>query len=426
MSHCVLFPAELLDLFDERGWSSGYLNLRIDDIQGVVTVAQVWNRDREEIQRLDGLWSETTHYLRFADVRPFTGVWYRAEPDLHAIHDQVRRRANAAISLDFFRSFIPSGWTHPGDLSMLVVTVTTPAGGGPAMSVWRIDDRQAVPESSSLVDDRLAPLDIISDVWPVAELRTCRATIVGVGSIGSAVAELLARNGIGHLTLVDYDRLEQRNLPRHRLTERDLGRRKVDAMRDVLVARDGAPTVDAVPIDMVTDTDVLRPIVAGSDIVVCAADGVAPRRVCNHVSRRARKPLVLAAVLEDGAFGEVVRVRSRTGCLFCLRLAQDDAGIMNPEPDIDLGYGTGSTHRPMTAAPGDLDLVAATAAKAAVSTLLERRGRWNQRLPGDFAIIGLQPKPDYPAPFNVSCAGDVRWHELPARRTDCPTCSSSP
>ncbi len=147
MSHCVLFPAELLDLFDERGWSSGYLNLRIDDIQGVVTVAQVWNRDREEIQRLDGLWSETTHYLRFADVRPFTGVWYRAEPDLHVIHDQVRRRANAAISVDFFRSFIPSGWTHPGDLNLLVVTVTTPAGGGPAMSVWRIDDRQAVPES---------------------------------------------------------------------------------------------------------------------------------------------------------------------------------------------------------------------------------------------------------------------------------------
>ena len=62
-------------------------------------------------------------------------------------------------------------------------------------------------------------------------------------------------------------------------------------------------------------------------------------------------------------------------------------------------------------------------AKLTLSTLLETRGRWNQRLPGDYVIVGLQPKPDYPAPFDVTCAGDIRWHDLPARRADCPTCS---
>lgn len=423
MPYCLLFPAELLDLFDERNWSSGFLNLRIDDAQGVVTVAQAMN-SRHEVQRLDGLWSETTHYLRFADVRAHTGAWYRADADLHLIHDQLLRRTEAAISLDYFRSFVKGEWTHPGELNMFVVTVTTSEGGGPAVSAWRINNEAATPESSSVVDGRIAPLEFIGDVWPVAELRACRATIVGVGSIGSAVAELLAQNGAGHLNLVDYDRLEQRNLPRHVLSERDLGRHKVYAMRDRLLDGRGGPSVDAFPIDVLTETDLLRPIVADSDIVICAADGVAPRRVCNHVCRRARTPLVLAAVLGDGAFGEVIRIRSRTGCLFCLRLALDETGAMNPEPSIDLGYGTGSTHRPMTASPGDLDLVAATAAKVAVSTLLERRGHWNQRLPGDFAILGLQPKPDYPAPFDITCAGDVRWHDLPAARSDCPTCLS--
>ena len=424
MSHCLLFPAELLDAFDERNWSWGYLNLRTDDRQGVVTVSQARHGNTDDVQRFDGHWSDTRHYLRFADVKPYTAVWYRADPDLHIIHDQVRRRAHAAIPTDFLRTFISSGWVNPGPENRLVIAVTTPAAGEPGVSVWRVDDHDAVPESSSIVDGRLRPLDIISDVWPTKDLASCTATIVGVGSIGSAIADALARSGVGQLHLVDHDRLEQRNLPRHRLTDRDLGRYKVDAMKDHLLTQAGAPAVDAHRADVITDTDRLRPLVASSDIVICAADGVAARRVCNHVARRARRPLVLAAVLEDGAFGEIIRVRSRTGCLFCLRLQQDELGLVNPEPNIDLGYGTGTTHRPMTAAPGDLEVVAQLAAKATVATLLERRGRWNQRLPGDYAVVGLQPKPDYNPPFDIACAGDVRWHPLPESRPDCPTCTS--
>jgi molybdopterin/thiamine biosynthesis adenylyltransferase len=424
MSVCLLFPAELLEVFDERNWGWGHLNLRIDEAQGVVTVAQARHRDTDEVQRFDGHWSDTRHYLRYADIKPYTAVWYRADPGLHLVHDQLRRRSHAAIPTEFFRSLIPSGWVNPGALSILVVAVTTPSSGWPDVSVWRVDDHNAVPESSSIVDSRLSPLDTISDVWPTKELSVLTATIVGVGSIGSAIADALARNGVGHLNLVDHDRLEQRNLSRHRLTDRDLGRYKVDAMKDHLQAQDGAPAVEAHRVDIITDTDILRPMVANSDIVVCAADGVAARRVCNHVARRARRPLVLAAVLEDGAFGEIIRVRSRTGCLFCLRLQQDELGLVNPEPNIDLGYGMGTTHRPMTAAPGDLDVVAQLAAKVTISTLLERRGRWNQRLPGDFAVIGLQPKPDYTAPFDMDRAGDVRWYPLPEPRPDCPTCRS--
>lgn len=419
---CILFPAELLDAFDERGWSWGYLNMRHDQIQGVATVAQAWNNDRESVQRLDGLRSEDRHYLRTADVRPFSGIWYRADPDLHLLHDQVQRRTDAAVPIDLFKSLV-NGWAEPGSITPLVVTVTTPVAGISAVTAWLVDRFQAVPQVVSVVDGRRKPLDIIRDEWPVDNLRQRRVTIVGVGSIGSAVADTLARAGIGTLALVDYDRLEQRNLARHILNDRDLGRRKVDALADHLNSRDGAPAIETYPIDVLTETDLLRPLVASSDVVICAADGVAARRVCNHVSRRARTPLVLAAVIEDGAFGEMIRVRNRTGCLFCLRLDQEERGVMNPEPNIDLGYGTGTTHRPMTAAPPDLTLMADLASKAALSTLLER-GRWNQRLPGDYAVVGLQPKPDYPAPFDMGCAGDIRWLALPDRRDDCPTCAS--
>ena len=52
MSVCLLFPAELLDVFDERNWSWGFLNLRIDDAQGVVTVIQARHGKTDEVQRL--------------------------------------------------------------------------------------------------------------------------------------------------------------------------------------------------------------------------------------------------------------------------------------------------------------------------------------------------------------------------------------
>ncbi len=422
ISTVLLFPAELWEFIDLSGWGWGYLNLRFDAGEGVITISHIWNANTTPAQVDTTPW-QRRHYLHYADIIPRSGVWYRAQPELHVIHKEAARRRGFKIPIGLFRQRINAGWVHPGPGGLPVVAVSTPQSGGAGVSAWRVFPDFAVPEEVSVVDDTALPADFISSEWPVAELDECRVTLIGLGSIGSVVAETLAIAGIGRLHLIDYDRLEQRNLARHRLSGRDLGRFKVHAMRDLLDERDIGTRIEPYPIDIITNTDVLRPIVENSDIVVCAADGVAPRRVANHVARRADKPLVLAAVFEDGAFGEVIRVRQRTGCLHCLRLTQIAEGSFDPEPGIDLGYGTGTTHRPMTAAPSDLQLVGTLAAKMTLSTLLEARGRWHQRLPADYVIIGLQPRPDMLEPFDLDCAGDFRWHKLPARRGDCPTCA---
>ena len=419
--HVVLFPTELWELIDSTGWVWGWLGFRVDEAEGVVTISQI-SKAREISLPVDTTRWQSSHYLHHADTTPLSGVWYRVQPDLHIVHHELARRG-AAIPTDTFRAYVEGGWIVPGVGGLPVVAVSTKQSGFPGVSAWRVFTDQAEPTAISTVDDELRPSDFLSHVWPVEQLDKCEVALIGVGSIGSMIADTLTGAGVGHLVLIDHDRLEQRNLARHRLTGRDLGRLKVHAMRDLLMERGHATRIDPYPINILTETDLLRPIVEGSDLVVCAADGVAPRRVANHVSRWAGKPLVLAAVLEDGAFGEVIRVRNRTGCLYCLRLTQIDNGSFDPEPGIDLGYGTGTAHRPMTAAPSDLQLVATLAAKLALSTLLEAKGRWNQRLPGDFAIVGLQPKPDMPEPFDIECAGDLRWHKLPERRNDCPTCT---
>jgi len=69
--------------------------------------------------------------------------------------------------------------------------------------------------------------------------------IVGVGSGGSAIADMAARAGMGRITLIDPDTLAPENLGRHMLTGTDLGKTKVEAMRARILAINPACQVDA-------------------------------------------------------------------------------------------------------------------------------------------------------------------------------------
>lgn len=61
------------------------------------------------------------------------------------------------------------------------------------------------------------------------------AVLIGVGSVGSFVAMELARSGVGHFVLCDTDTLEVHNICRHQCGFDDLGRYKVDAVRDKIL-----------------------------------------------------------------------------------------------------------------------------------------------------------------------------------------------
>lgn len=58
--------------------------------------------------------------------------------------------------------------------------------------------------------------------------------IIGCGSIGSNVAELLARYGITNITLWDYDTVESHNIANQIFTEEDVGKLKTDALAEYL------------------------------------------------------------------------------------------------------------------------------------------------------------------------------------------------
>lgn len=61
-------------------------------------------------------------------------------------------------------------------------------------------------------------------------LRQARVSVVGLGGLGSNVAMWLARLGVGHLQLIDFDRVELSNLNRQYYFLEDLDKPKAEAL----------------------------------------------------------------------------------------------------------------------------------------------------------------------------------------------------
>lgn len=62
-----------------------------------------------------------------------------------------------------------------------------------------------------------------------------RIHIVGCGSVGSTIAENLARCGITKMTLWDLDTVESKNVHNQMFRDKDIGKSKVDALKEILM-----------------------------------------------------------------------------------------------------------------------------------------------------------------------------------------------
>lgn len=66
------------------------------------------------------------------------------------------------------------------------------------------------------------------------KLAAARVAVAGLGGLGSQIAIMLARSGVGHLLLVDFDQVDVTNLNRQAYRIPHLGQYKTDAIRSIL------------------------------------------------------------------------------------------------------------------------------------------------------------------------------------------------
>ncbi len=149
-------------------------------------------------------------------------------------------------------------------------------------------------------------------------LLGARALVIGAGGLGSPAALYLAAAGVGHITLVDGDRVDLTNLQRQILhTPATIGRPKVESGRETLTRFNAE--VEIVPVDRRVEGEVLEDLVSRADVVLDCSDNFPTRHAINRACVRAAKPLVSGAAIRFDGQVSVFDLRDRANpCYSCL------------------------------------------------------------------------------------------------------------
>lgn len=147
------------------------------------------------------------------------------------------------------------------------------------------------------MSDRYARQLMLPEIGESGQARLAGASVavVGAGGLGCPVLASLAGAGVGRLTVVDHDLVEETNLHRQPLYDMAaIGRSKVDVALEKLTAMN--PDVVVEPRAQRLTPDNADALVAAHDLVVDAADSFAVTYTLSDACHTARKPLVSAAV----------------------------------------------------------------------------------------------------------------------------------
>lgn len=133
------------------------------------------------------------------------------------------------------------------------------------------------------------------------KLGHAHVLVVGAGGLGCPVLQYLVGAGVGRITLLDPDHVEESNLHRQPLyTMSDLGRPKVLAARDHL--KDANPSVVVEAHVLPLDPDNASALVSKVDVVVDAADSFAVTYTLSDACKLAGVALISASALEQSGY----------------------------------------------------------------------------------------------------------------------------
>ena len=146
------------------------------------------------------------------------------------------------------------------------------------------------------------------------KIMNAHAAIIGIGALGTVAADLLARAGIGKLTLVDRDVVEMSNLHRQTLfTEADIGELKAEAAARRLRAVNSGISLFTI-VDDVNFRSMAK-IAQGASIILDCTDNLYTRFLINDYARKNGIPWVHAGAIQRQA--NVMAVTPETPCFAC-------------------------------------------------------------------------------------------------------------
>lgn len=140
-----------------------------------------------------------------------------------------------------------------------------------------------------------------------AALESVRVGIAGAGGLGSNCAMHLVRAGVKHLTIADFDVVNESNLNRQFFFRDQIGQKKVEALKANLLRIE--PDADIRAVDMRLDASSAREVFADCGIVVEAFDAVDAKVMLVSAFASSGKKLVTASGLAGWGRSNAMRVR---------------------------------------------------------------------------------------------------------------------
>jgi len=156
------------------------------------------------------------------------------------------------------------------------------------------------------------------DVAGQEKLLRSHALVIGAGGLGSAAAPYLAAAGIGHITLIDHDRVELTNLQRQIMhTEKSVGKSKVNSGKEFLQHLNSGIQIET--IEAKVTVALLDELLPSVDVVLDCTDNFATRHLINASCVQHQIPLVSGSAIRfDGQISVFDPRNTASPCYACI------------------------------------------------------------------------------------------------------------
>lgn len=135
----------------------------------------------------------------------------------------------------------------------------------------------------------------------MAKLRDSHVVVIGIGGVGSWAAEVLARNAVGKITLIDLDNIAESNFNRQlHAVENNIGKPKVTAMRERILAINPSCQVREID-DFITHDNVSQLLDFPFDVALDCIDDAKAKVALAVFCKQTKTPLIMSG----GAGGRV-------------------------------------------------------------------------------------------------------------------------
>lgn len=161
----------------------------------------------------------------------------------------------------------------------------------------------------------------------VEKIRNSKVAIAGAGTVGGAVAEALARQGVGSLSFADMDRVEPHNLNRGIYDINDIGSSKALALAEKLFLINPFMQQDVYNEEVSADN--IDALLENCSVVISALDSLPAMWLLHTKAKEKGIPLILPTDINTTAVCDVFDYRNPNLAIFGGRIEESD--LESPE-----------------------------------------------------------------------------------------------